>query len=42
MTDPHAWQSLANAEIYVANIRDGLSRADPAGKAIYDANANPI
>jgi len=28
--DPHAWQSIRNAEIYVANIRDGLIRADPA------------
>ena len=24
VSDPHAWQSVANAEIYVANIRDGL------------------
>ena len=30
--DPHAWQSVANAKIYVANIRDALSAADPAGK----------
>src|SRR6185436_8883634 len=37
--DPHAWQSVANAKIYVANIRDGLSAADPAGKANYEANA---
>jgi zinc/manganese transport system substrate-binding protein len=37
--DPHAWQSVANAKIYVANIRDALSAADPAGKASYDANA---
>jgi zinc/manganese transport system substrate-binding protein len=37
--DPHAWQSIANVEIYVANIRDGLSAVDPAGKATYDANA---
>jgi zinc/manganese transport system substrate-binding protein len=37
--DPHAWQSVANAKIYVANIRDGLSRADPAGKAVYGMNA---
>lgn len=37
--DPHAWQSVANAEVYVENIRDGLSAIDPAGKAIYDANA---
>jgi zinc/manganese transport system substrate-binding protein len=37
--DPHAWQSVANAKIYVANIRDGLDAIDPAGKATYDANA---
>ncbi|MCC6717042.1 MAG: zinc ABC transporter substrate-binding protein [Acetobacteraceae bacterium] len=28
--DPHAWQDLANARQYVANIRDGLVAADPA------------
>jgi zinc/manganese transport system substrate-binding protein len=39
VVDPHAWQSIANAEIYVANIRDGLAAIDPAGKATYDANA---
>jgi zinc/manganese transport system substrate-binding protein len=39
VTDPHAWQSIADAQIYVANIRDGLAAADPAGKAVYDANA---
>ena len=39
VTDPHAWQSIANAKIYVANIRDGLSKADPAGKSAYEANA---
>jgi len=37
--DPHAWQSVANAKLYVANIRDGLSAADPAGKSAYAANA---
>jgi zinc/manganese transport system substrate-binding protein len=37
--DPHAWQSVANAKIYVANIRDALIAADPAGKDAYDANA---
>jgi zinc/manganese transport system substrate-binding protein len=37
--DPHAWQSVANAKTYVANIRDALSRADPAGKDSYTANA---
>jgi zinc/manganese transport system substrate-binding protein len=39
VTDPHAWQSIANAKIYVANIRNGLSKADPAGKNTYEANA---
>jgi len=37
--DPHAWQSVANAKVYVANIRDGLATADPAGKSAYEANA---
>ncbi|HYZ43819.1 MAG TPA: metal ABC transporter substrate-binding protein [Xanthobacteraceae bacterium] len=37
--DPHGWQSVANAKIYVANIRDALIAADPAGKDAYDANA---
>ena len=39
ITDPHAWQSLANGKIYVQNIRDGLIAADPAGKDTYTANA---
>lgn len=39
-TDPHAWQSVANAKIYVANIRDGLAAADPAGKGTYEANTS--
>jgi zinc/manganese transport system substrate-binding protein len=38
-TDPHAWQSVANAKIYVANILAALVAADPAGKATYEANA---
>src|SRR5215510_576078 len=33
--DPHAWQSVANAKIYIANIRDALIAADPAGKDAY-------
>ncbi|MEA2841016.1 MAG: zinc/manganese transport system substrate-binding protein [Methylobacteriaceae bacterium] len=37
--DPHAWQSIANAKIYVANIRDGLMSADPAGRADFEGNA---
>jgi ABC-type Zn2+ transport system substrate-binding protein/surface adhesin len=28
--DPHAWQSVADAKIYVANIRDAFAAADPA------------
>jgi zinc/manganese transport system substrate-binding protein len=38
-SDPHAWQSLANARVYVANIEAGLSAADPAGAETYKANA---
>lgn len=38
--DPHAWQSAANAKIYVGNIRDALIAADPAAKAVYEANAS--
>ena len=37
--DPHAWQNVANAKVYVANIQKALSAADPAGKAHYEANA---
>jgi zinc/manganese transport system substrate-binding protein len=39
VTDPHAWQDLANGKVYVANIRDGLIAADPEGRAVYEANA---
>ena len=38
-SDPHAWQSVANTKIYVANIRDALVKAHPDGKATYEANA---
>ena len=37
--DPHAWQSVANAKVYVVNIRDALAAADPEGRAVYEANA---
>ncbi len=37
--DPHAWQSVANAKRYVANIRDALIKIDPAGTGTYTANA---
>ena len=36
--DPHAWQSLANAQIYIRNIADGLAAIDPAGTEIYRSN----
>jgi zinc/manganese transport system substrate-binding protein len=38
--DPHAWQSVVNAKIYVVNIRNALIAADPAGAAAYRANAD--
>ncbi len=38
--DPHAWQSVANAKIYVENIRDALTAIDPAGSSGYMANAS--
>ena len=31
--DPHAWQSVGNVKLYVADVRDALLAADPAGKA---------
>ena len=37
--DPHAWQSVPNAKIYVANIRDALINADPPGAEVYRRNA---
>lgn len=35
--DPHAWQSLSNAEIYVRNIAKALSQLDPSNSADYAA-----
>ncbi|MGO4711620.1 metal ABC transporter substrate-binding protein [Bradyrhizobium sp. 2TAF24] len=37
--DPHAWQAVPNARIYVANIRDALIAADPPSAEIYRGNA---
>ncbi len=37
--DPHAWQNLANGQIYVDNIAAGLSQVDPAGASVYKASA---
>jgi zinc/manganese transport system substrate-binding protein len=38
-SDPHAWQSVANAKIYVGNIRDRLIATDRGGENVYTANA---
>ena len=37
--DPHAWQSIANAKIYVANIRDALAAAAPADAEAFKSKA---
>jgi zinc/manganese transport system substrate-binding protein len=37
--DPHAWQSVVDAKIYVANIREALDAADPADAPGFRANA---
>ena len=37
--NPHAWMSISNALIYVDNIEQALSAADPANAATYAANA---
>ena len=38
-SDPHFWQDVRHAMHYVANIRDGLIAADPAGEGVYRRNA---
>lgn len=37
VADPHAWQNLANAEIYVQNIAKVLTQADPENAEHYQA-----
>lgn len=37
--DPHAWNSLTNGLVYVANVAKGMSSIDPENKAVYKANA---
>ncbi|WP_447527442.1 metal ABC transporter solute-binding protein, Zn/Mn family [Vreelandella sp. TE19] len=38
-SDPHAWQDMVQAEMYVANIRDGLIKVDEENADDYRANA---
>jgi zinc/manganese transport system substrate-binding protein len=38
--DPHAWQNVADAKIYVANIRDALIEADPEAADVFRAIAD--
>jgi len=38
VSDPHAWQSVANAKIYIENIQDGFSAADRTGERNYRNN----
>jgi ABC-type Zn uptake system ZnuABC Zn-binding protein ZnuA len=37
--DPHMWLDPTLVVGYVGNIRDGLTKADPAGASVYAANA---
>jgi len=37
--DPHAWQSIHNAETYVKNIAEAFCEADQAGCATYTTNS---
>ena len=37
--DPHAWQSVANAKVYVENIEQAFCAADAEGCPTYQANA---
>ena len=39
VTDPHAWQDLANGRLYVRNIADALAAADPADAAYFNDRA---
>lgn len=38
--DPHAWQDMANALLYVRTIAAALIAADPAGRAEFEVNAD--
>lgn len=38
--DPHVWNSPLNVQVWVANIEQALSAADPADAPDYEANAD--
>ncbi|WP_274626333.1 zinc ABC transporter substrate-binding protein AztC [Arvimicrobium flavum] len=38
--DPHAWQSVRNAKVYVTNVADAFCTADADGCDTYRANAS--
>jgi zinc/manganese transport system substrate-binding protein len=38
--DPHAWQDPTNVMVYTRNIVAALSKADPAGAALYERNGD--
>jgi zinc transport system substrate-binding protein len=38
--DPHLWLSLKGAEIEARNIRDGLIKADPSAKDVFNKNCD--
>ena len=39
ITDPHAWNSIPNAEVYVGNIEKALAAADPEDAVAFASNA---
>lgn len=39
VTDPHAWNSIQNAAIYIANIEQALIKADPEDATVFRTNA---
>lgn len=40
VADPHVWMDPALAVVEVRNIQQGFTKADPANKAVYSANAS--
>ena len=40
VTDPHAWNSITDAEVYVDNIEKALAKADPEDAVSFKRNAD--